>query len=419
MKRRVVRSERRGTSTWVGVGAMWLALAAGCGDDDGGGGDAGATPIPTGGVDGGAAPDPDGGVDGGLTSRFPEPESCDPCDAPLACVRGACVDLCGADATTVEASLAEGVVPIAGYCRTAQAFDPGGDTSVIDLRVEDDGETITATAARFALVPGNVEPTAQPVGSADVTPAVEGVPLFWSVFAAEAPGGDRVAVGYTQDFGDGRLIVLGGGVPIELSAPNNFDAAWLDADTLLVNGQGLVPDSPVAQGLYAAVLGEGGAVTPRQLVAQGLAFSGSVELLGDLVLYGGFDGDFANQLLVVDRAALEAVLDDPAAPPLDATSSPAVVAAADGASSFDHLGGGRLAVRRFNAELESLFTLVETSGETAETFALGTPVPLAGPSGEDPDVYEQIIDDVVATGDPDRVLLVHDAGLLLVDVGDL
>lgn len=78
----------------------------------------------------------------------------------------------------------------------------------------------------------------------------EGVTAFPGGFLAVAPD-HTAAVGYTRDsdFG-GSVIVAADQSPTDLDSPGNYDAAWLDDDTLLVNGQGLGGGEP-QQGLYA------------------------------------------------------------------------------------------------------------------------------------------------------------------------
>lgn len=395
----------------AGAAALALGLLAGCGDDAGGG------MLDDAGVD--AGPTADAGPDGGPASPFPEPEGCMACGGARACVRGVCVALCGGDVAEVDAALAEGVAPIAGYCRTAVAAGAGPASTVVDLRVVDDGAAITATVASFPLTPGNVAPTAAPRATFEVTPALDGMPLFWSGFLAAGPGDAPVAVGYTQGFGDpGRLFVVGGGDPIELPAPGNFDAAWLDASTLLVDGQGVGDGAAPAQGLDAVRLDGAGNATARRVLGNAFAFSGSVAVVGDLVLYGALADDFSDRLLVLAGATIDAALDG-GSDPIDALADDRVVEVPGGPSAFVHLGDGRLAVRRFNAEFETELSLVETTGTTPDAFALGAPTPLAGPPGDDPETFEQVFSDAIATGDPDRVLLVHGTGLLLVDLRPL
>lgn len=393
----------------LAAAALALGLLAGCGDDDGGGGapdDAG--------VDAGSTAD--AGPDGGAASPFPAPEDCAACEGTRACVRGVCVDLCGGDAAEVDAALAEGVAPIAGYCRTAVAAGAGPASTVVDLQVLDDGDAITATLASFPLTPGNVAPTAAPRATFEVTPALDGMPLFWSGFVAAGPGDAPAAVGYTQGFGDpGRLFVVGEGDPIELPAPGNFDVAWLDASTLLVDGQGVGDDAELAQGLDAVRLDGAGNATARRVLGNAFAFSGSVAVVGDLVLYGALADDFSDRLLVLAGATIDSVLDG-GSDPVDALADDRVVEVPGGPSAFVHLGDGRLAVRRFNAEFETELSLVETTGSTPDAFALGAPTPLAGPPGDDPGAFEQVFSDAIATGDPDRPVLVHGTGLLLVDL---
>lgn len=131
----------------------------------------------------------------------------------------------------------------------------------------------------------------------------EGVSAFPGGFLAVAA--DRTpAVGYTRDsdFG-GSVLVAADPSPRDLDSPGNYDAVWLDDDTLLVNGQGLGGGAP-QQGLYAWQR-QGDA---RQMLIGNLGTASSFVARGDSVVFVGESAWPTNKLYAFTTAELQQAL---------------------------------------------------------------------------------------------------------------
>lgn len=257
-----------------------------------------------GGTDGGtdSGPGDDGGSDAG-------PESCDTagCGTGEVCLRSVCIATCGADASGWDAALAADLAPVASFCRSASAFGTrisGSETDVFDMTT-----AVSSGGTSFTLSRWIADPTTSPipsvVGMASALHPSD-VSLFAGGYVAASPSGASVAFGYT--LGDASFsgevfeIVTAGGASLSIDATGNFDATWLDDDVVLVNGVGLEGATGTGQALYAADLS--GALFRQVVTGLGSA-SGSVEIVGDSVLVGGFDDSFVGHVYVVARADIE------------------------------------------------------------------------------------------------------------------
>lgn len=230
------------------------------------------------------------------------------CPAGEACVRGVCVATCGADASGWDAALGPGMTPVASFCRAADAFGvriDGAATEVFDVTSSPVSGGTAITLSRWRADPA-VEPSPAVVGMATATHGASAL-FFGGGYVAASPTGASVAYGYTLDDFSGEVfeIATADGAVVALDAPGNFDAAWLDADTVLVNGLGLEGAAESGQALYAAEL-SGGAAVVRQIVRGLGSASGAVEVTGDYVLAGGFDDAFQSHVYFLERSAVEA-----------------------------------------------------------------------------------------------------------------
>lgn len=110
--------------------------------------------------------------------------------------------------------------------------------------------------------------------------------VFPGGYVAVSPGG-AIAVGFSRpDFSGAIAGLEADGRPLRIEAPGNFDAAWLDDQTLLVNGAGLGSEH-AGQGLY--VWREGQA---QLLVGDLGSFSGYLAVGSSVVHAGGAFGSF-------------------------------------------------------------------------------------------------------------------------------
>jgi hypothetical protein len=258
--------------------------------------------------------DRDGGTDAGASDGGPRDAGPTPCGDTVcggeeACVRGVCVQHCGQDASGWDDALAAGLVPIASVCRSASAratHATGSSLEVWDVTTSMAGNETTFVLSRWPLtdvgVVVEVARTSHDTGSADTL-------LFPGSYLTLSPAGRAAAFGFTTsaDF-DGTVfhVLSADGTETELAAPGNFDAAWLDESTLLVNGLGL-GTSTTGQGLHAAVLTDEGVSFVQ--VAEGLGIaSGGVRVTDAFVLVGGFFEGFESRAYVLDRALVEDVV---------------------------------------------------------------------------------------------------------------
>ena len=194
-------------------------------------------------------------------------------------------------------------------------------------------------------------------------------------------------------------VEVGDGSMSELEAAGNFDATWIDANRWIVNGQGLEGAKGTGQGLWLRDR-EGDSST--QLATEMGAYSGSVEVLEDVIVAGAFgtewpEGSPGNRIFVIDRAEALA-----ATAPVSAWDD--AVARLEGPSGFELLSGSRIASVRYDDSFGIAAFEVRALTESGGTWTLGAPSDLT--TGPD-------ITDVVSLPG-DRLLLVHANGVLIV-----
>jgi hypothetical protein len=127
--------------------------------------------------------------------------------------------------------------------------------------------------------------------------------LFGGGYVAFSQG-NRVAVGYTRSSDFGGAIFYGAidEASDELTAPGNFDAAWLDSETLLVHGSGLEQLND-GTGVYVWQLGS----TPRKLIEE-LGEASSFIAIGPEVVFVGESAWPNNRVHAFTRAELTAAI---------------------------------------------------------------------------------------------------------------
>lgn len=327
------------------------------------------------------------------------------CEAGEECVRGVCIATCGGDVSGFDAVLGEGLTPVASFCRTASAYAvhaSATDLLVYDLTTSVDGLRTTFSLSRWTLDPSASTPSPVEVASAthDVPSADELV--FPGGYLAIDATGARAVFGYTTSAtgvpGEVFSVSLEDGAVVRLSAPSNYDAAWIDSSRFVVNGAGLL-DQTAGQGLYVGDV----AAAPRAVhAAENLAdYSGSVTASSSFVLAGGvIDGTFASQVFLVPLARLETAITDDVAIDLATDSAAIEVLDPEGAalsSTFSTLGA-RVVATPFGGPLTSYAVAVDGGSVTVSdprVLATGT------------------FTDAMAAGDG-HILLVHPSGLLLV-----
>lgn len=249
-----------------------------------------------------AAPAIDANVDGG--------DPCDACSGESACLRGVCIATCGGDLTALDGSLADGLVPVANYCRTPSAFGFAGGR-VYEVTASTVALVTTFTLARWT--PGTTgTPTVEPLGITTYTATGATELVFTGGFVAVSPDELHVVFGYTTTLagsvGGVFDVATGSMLAVETSAPGNFAATFVDATHYLVDGLGLGMSG--TQGIYRGVGGAMGGVHVVDHVGQ---YSGSIALWEDqgLVLAGGGtfsedwpDGSPGDRVLVLPAADL-------------------------------------------------------------------------------------------------------------------
>ena len=376
-----------------------LAVASGCGDDDGVGprADAGVVDAQ---VDG----HPDAHIEGDAALA-----PCDPaCGEGEACLRGVCVATCGAaegELAAWDAALAAELVPVANVCHV-----PGGPLTVVGTRVYEvsasiSGSTTTFTLSRWTLDPVVSTPELETLATTTHEGHAMGE-IFPGGYVAISPDEMRAIYGYTTtdagSIGGVFDVALGGGTATLTGANGNFDGAWLDANTYVVNGLGIEGEASEGQGLYTRDVS---APSVRRAVDAMGTYSGSVAISGDLVIAAGLEGFgstwpdeseggrlfvFSRDEILTGRATISA-WDDAAA-------------RLEGPSIFTIVGARRLVSAVWGdagiAALEAR-ALEESGG----AWTLGEPEPLTTGGG---------FTAAVAAGE-DRVLLVHGDGVLLVE----
>lgn len=335
-------------------------------------------------------------------------DPCAACSGERVCVRGACIATCGLDASGIETALAPGLAPIGHACRAVSGpIDLVAATDPARPRVYEVNAHTSGTVTVFRLVRWTFEetPMPEPIGAAMYDAGSTGAMAFIGGYLAVSPDERRALFGYTTStagFLGGVFDAEIGRMTVEYQAAGNFDAEWVDGNRWLVNG--LAFDGlDNGQGLY---LRNEAAGTSRHRVTRMGTNSGSVAVVDDLVIAGGFtgfgstwpDGSEGGRLFVFDRAAV--IGDGPPIPAWDEAR-----ARLEGPSVFELLSGMRLAYVTYDPMTYGV-TGIEARRLTAmgRTFALGAAQPIAsGPTFT-----------AIAAGDAGTFALVHAGGVLLV-----
>ncbi|MCA9668522.1 MAG: hypothetical protein KC503_23180 [Myxococcales bacterium] len=185
--------------------------------------------------------------------------------------------------------------------------------------------------------------------------------LFGSMFLALSPGG-KIASGYNTSSPTnptGKVYIAShGGTPSETQADGNFDAAFVDDTTLLVNGSAAGTLS--GQGVYVIVDGK----APALLIKDIGDFSGPVVVTKDIVYAGGyFSGANEGRMYAFTLAEIKAAI---------AGGTQLVASDGDLAFSGNQLGAagldGDLAVAR--ADSSFAFTAVSRYSATVNGDAV-------------------------------------------------
>ena len=328
----------------------------------------------------------------------------DACEADEACVRGVCVPTCGADLGGFDAALSAGLSPVTSYCRTPVAFTvvtSGTERNLYEMSASTDALTTTFTVSRATITEeGGVEGMST-VGTATHTAGMDDM-VFAGGYLVVSADESRAAFGYTTTragFVGGVFdLATGSGEVSELAAHGNFDATFVDADTVVINGQGLGTHQD-GQGLYA--FEPGAASSARQLAREMGDFSGGVALYAahDLVLAGGASLT-GSQVFAIPRAML---MEDRATPL--ALEPTAAIARFDLSSSFTLLSGGRIATVAYTPEYE-----VAAIEVRALSVAMDGAVTIGAPS----QLTTGAVFRAVTPVDDEHVLLSFAGGLLLV-----
>ncbi len=127
---------------------------------------------------------------------------------------------------------------------------------------------------------------------------------YLGTYLARSPGG-KLAAGYTEDQTFDGALFLGakGATPLKLEkAQGNYDALFLDEDTLLVNGAGLGA-AQEGQGVYLHKAGS----APRRLVKDLGAMSGQLALGASVLFVGGYYSD-GNKLYGLSLAEVKSAI---------------------------------------------------------------------------------------------------------------
>lgn len=325
---------------------------------------------------------------------------CEPgCGAGEACVRGVCIADCGGDVSGFDAALAEGFAPVANVCRPASAYAVRageGGLTVWDVTTATEGTVTTFTLAKWTLEPASA-PSPSIVSTVQHDTESTEVLVFPSGYLAIDPDATRAVFGYTTSTaelaGGIFLVSLSDGDAVEVPAPGNFDAAWVDADAFVLNGAGLGPIT-AGQGLYAA-----SAEGVTHVGANFGAYSGSVVVGPSYILTAGVAEDFSPRAHFVSRERFDEVL--AAGTPIDFRGELGLVLGPTGeplGSTFSRVGD-RLVITPFGGPLASYAVTVEDGEMTLSD----TRVIAVGGS----------FTDALDAGDG-QLLLVHADGLLLV-----
>lgn len=382
------------------AGAVWtvVLLLVGC-DAPAVGGDAAL-------ADGGAqdAALADGGV--GQDAEVVDLCASVSCGDGEACVRGVCIATCGADVSGFDAALGAGLVPVASYCRRADARvvrESGATIEVWDVTSSTAGTTTTFTLSRWS--PGETAtPDATSIASTTHDTGDASIAVFTGGFLDLDAAGERALFGYTTSEtgypGELFVVTLADESVARVAAPSSFDAAWIDATHAVVTAAGLA-GAAAGPGAYVGDLAASPASASQAITGLG-AYSGSVIAGPSLVIVGGTSDAFEPHVYAVPRASLEAAI--AAGAPLDVTSDAAVSELVDASgaalpSTFSDVHG-RIVTTPYGGPLTS-YALESSGGEVtlsdARVLATGDTFT---------DAY---------AGGAGRILLAHGAGLLLVE----
>ncbi|MBK8481900.1 MAG: hypothetical protein IPL40_12085 [Proteobacteria bacterium] len=196
----------------------------------------------------------------------------------------------------------------ADYCVVARATQPAAAAWAVGGQTLWALSPVEATPGRALLQQASWLPAGglgalEPLGPLDRAPAwgQDELVFFGSYLALSARG--SLAAGYTLGGGDGGVWLLVAAAPTLklVAAAGNFDAAWLDDETLLVNGLGLAE----VGGEQAVYVWREGKAAP--LITE-LGSASSFLAVGRSVAYvGGAFGSFPNlinRVFAFERAAL-------------------------------------------------------------------------------------------------------------------
>jgi hypothetical protein len=230
---------------------------------------------------------------------------------------------CGADGEQTSAASAvacrtdathDGFALASEYCVVAEltlpepsavslAFDGAALFSYRQVAANDGGQSVQFAVDRRAIsyAEGTLDEP-EPLLRFEMTAAGD-EQLFASGYLARSTAG-TLAVGYTRssDFGGSVMVGSADESVGELVSPGNFDAAWLDEDTLLVHGSGL-GDAAEGAAVYVWRRNE----APRRLVAD-LGAASSYLAIGDEVVYVGESAWPDNRLYAFTKAQLHAAV---------------------------------------------------------------------------------------------------------------
>ncbi|MDQ3035730.1 MAG: hypothetical protein M3Y87_25225 [Myxococcota bacterium] len=393
---------------WWMVGACVVVLGCGDGGDvgdagmgrdarveddaqvaDGGAGDAGPG-------DAGAG---DGGVEGACEGA---------CEDDEACVRGVCLATCGGDLSGIDAALAAGLAPVVNVCRMgSSALDviegTAGALRVYELSAATVGATTTFTLSRWSLDAAGVATSSETIATATHEGHAPDA-IFVGGYLDVSDDESGAIFGYTTTdagiLGGVFDVEVGDGSVDELAAPGNYDGAWLDDARWLVNGLGLGGET--GQGLYLHDTAGG---SSRRAVDELGAYSGSVAVLGDVVIAGAAaafgetwpDGvAMGDRVFVLDAAAVGAE------PTISGWDDALAHFAAP--STFELIGGMRLASVVYDDAFMIAGFETRSLDDGVAGWTIGAPESL---------LTGGTFTGVVAAGET-RVLLDHAGGLLLV-----
>ncbi len=272
-------------NTWVLVCALLLGSSAwgGCNDDDGVTPDASADQAV---VEAGA----DQGVDQNGQDLLVDIGSPDqgPADAGSGC--NASLDLAP---LTLASSYCVGA-RLAAPTANAFAFDP---TRLWTFEVGSATRSFVVRKRTLDLVSNTVGSPSDVFGF-----RVAGTqPVFAGGYLTIWPATGLAAAGYTlQDQSGGIAMGTSGSTPVEFASKGNYDAVYLDADTLLINGLG-AGSAEDGQGVYVYKAGVG-----RRLIKAVGSFSGTLALGQSVLFVGGFNT--ANEVWAFSLAEVKAAI---------------------------------------------------------------------------------------------------------------